>query len=94
MILKKLENVNDRYREIEQMLTLSSVIADNKEYMKLMKEYKNLSPIVDKYREYKQVESELFDSDEMIRDVRLSPSSFTRSYAFCLCRETRTIPRT
>ena len=71
MILQKLETVNDRYREIEQMLTLSSVISDNKEYMKLMKEYKSLSPIIDKYREYKQVENDLQESDEMMRDSEL-----------------------
>ena len=71
MILQKLETVNDRYREIEQMLTLSSVISDNKEYMKLMKEYKSLSPIIDKYREYKQVENDLQESDEMMRDSDL-----------------------
>ena len=71
MILQKLENANGRYREIEQMLTLPSVIADNKEYMKLMKEYKALSPIIDKYREYKQVEAELREADEMMRDSTL-----------------------
>ena len=38
MIFQKLQRADDRYREIEQMLTLPDVIANNKEYQKLIKE--------------------------------------------------------
>ena len=51
-MLKRLSHADDRYREIEQMLTLPEVIANNKEYQKLIKEYNKLSEIVIKYREY------------------------------------------
>ena len=37
-MLKKLSHADDRYREIEQMLTLPEVIANNKESHKLLKE--------------------------------------------------------
>ena len=39
MFLEKLEIAEDRYREIEQMLTLPEVISNNKEYSALIKEY-------------------------------------------------------
>ena len=71
MIFKKLARADDRYREIEQMITLPHIVSNNKEYSKLMKEYKSLTPIIDKFREYKQVEKELNDSDEMMRDATL-----------------------
>lgn len=71
MILNKLAKANDRYREIEQLLTLSHIVSDNKEYSKLMKEYKSLSPIIEKYTEYKEIERELSDADEMMRDSSL-----------------------
>ncbi len=71
MIFKKLDKADDRYREIEQMITLPHIVSNNKEYSKLMKEYKSLTPIIDKYREYKAVEKELNDSDEMMRDATL-----------------------
>lgn len=71
MIFNKLAKADDRFREIEQMITLSSVVSNNKEYSKLMKEYKALSPIIEKYREYRLVEKELADSDEMMRDSSL-----------------------
>ncbi len=51
MFLKKLERADDRYREIEQMLTLPDVVSDNKQYSALIKEYNSLSRIVEKYRE-------------------------------------------
>ena len=69
MIFKKLERADDRYREIEQMITLPHIVSNNKEYSKLMKEYKSLTPIIEKYREYRQVEKELSEADEMMRDA-------------------------
>ena len=73
MIFKKLERADDRYREIEQMITLPHIVSNNKEYSKLMKEYKSLTPIIEKYREYKQVEKELTEADEMMRDASVDP---------------------
>ena len=58
-MLKRLSHADDRYREIEQMLTLPEVIANNKEYQKLIKEYNKLSEIVIKYREYIRAEKEM-----------------------------------
>lgn len=70
-MLKRLSHADDRYREIEQMLTLPEVISNNKEYQKLIKEYNKLSEIVTKYREYSKVESEMKDAEEMMRDSSL-----------------------
>lgn len=70
-MLKKLSHADDRYREIEQMLTLPEVIANNKEYQKLIKEYNKLTEIVTKYREYLKVEKEMHEADEMMRDSSL-----------------------
>lgn len=71
MILKKLISAEDRFREIEQMLTLPEVVSNNKEYSKLIKEYKGLEPIIEKYREYKAAEKNRDDSNEMMRDSSL-----------------------
>ena len=71
MIFKKLERADDRYREIEQLITLAHIVSDNKEYSRLMKEYKSLTPTIEKYREYKEVEKTLKESDEMMRDASL-----------------------
>jgi len=70
-MLKRLSHADDRYREIEQMLTLPEVISNNKEYQKLIKEYNRLSEIVIKYREYLAAEKEMNEADEMMRDSSL-----------------------
>lgn len=71
MINQKLTKAEDRFREIEQMLTLPSVVSNNKEYSKLIKEYKYLEPTILKFREYKDAEKNMRDSDEMMRDSSL-----------------------
>lgn len=48
----KLEFAEKKYEEISLKLTDPDIISDNEQYKKLMKEYKNLTPIVEKYREY------------------------------------------
>ena len=72
MIFEKLSRADDRYREIEQMITLPEVVSNNKEYSKLMKEYKALTPIIEKYREYKETER-----PETTRDVGITSSRLT-----------------
>lgn len=71
MIIEKLTRVEDRFREIEQMLTLPSVVSNNKEYSKLIKEYKSIEPTILKFREYKEAERNLREADEMMRDSSL-----------------------
>ena len=73
MFIKKLETIDDRYREIEQMLTLPEVVSDNKKYSSLINEYNSISRIVEKYREYTVAEREMRESDEMMRDSSLDP---------------------
>ena len=85
MIFKKLAAADDRYREIEQMLTLPEVVSNNKEYSKLIKEYKYLEPIITKFREYKEVERGISESEDMMRDS---------SFEFSLCREIPMTPVT
>ncbi|MEG1687969.1 MAG: PCRF domain-containing protein, partial [Angelakisella sp.] len=48
----KLNATASRYDQIGNMLTEPDVTSDNERYKALMKEYKALTPIVEKYREY------------------------------------------
>ena len=70
-MLQKLERAEDRYREIEQLITLPHIVSDNKQYSALMKEYKALTPVIEKYREYKSCEKQMREADEMMRDASL-----------------------
>ena len=70
-MLKRLSHADDRYREIEQMLTLPSVVSDNKQFQKLIKEYNSISEVVAKFREYKLCKHQMDEADEMMRDSTL-----------------------
>lgn len=76
-ILEKLEGVRLRFEEIGQMLTDPAVIADMQRFIKLNKEYRDLEPVINAYRDYKSVLAgidaarEILDqeSDEELRDM-------------------------
>jgi peptide chain release factor 1 len=65
IILSKLEGVKLKFEEIGQQITDPAVISDMKRYVKLTKEYKELSPIVDAILEYKN----LLSNYESAKDI-------------------------
>ncbi len=66
-MLDKLIEVKNRYEEINQLLMDPTVINDNNRYKNLMKEYKNLTPLVEKYDEYTK-HKENFDEAKAMMD--------------------------
>lgn len=62
----KLQFAEKRYDEISEKLTDPDVISDMEQYKKLMKEYKSLTPIVDKYREYCNSRKAFTEAKEML----------------------------
>ncbi len=65
-MFEKLKNVEDRYEEINNRLMDPAVVSDNEQYKNLMKEYKNLTPIVEKYREYTGVKKTLDEAKSLL----------------------------
>ncbi len=51
-MLERLAKLNEKYSEISASLEDPAVISDIEGYTKLLKEYKNLTPIIDEYRRY------------------------------------------
>ena len=51
-MLEQLQDIANRYEEVSHLLTDPAVIGDNARYRDLMKEYRNLTPVVEKHREY------------------------------------------
>ncbi len=64
----KLKFAQGRYDEISEKLTDPAVINDNAQYKALMREYKQLTPIVEKYREYSEAKFN-FDEAKMMLDA-------------------------
>ncbi|MDO5294653.1 MAG: peptide chain release factor 1 [bacterium] len=64
----KLEDLLIRYQEIMDELNEPSVINDQARFRKLMKEQNDLTPIVDAYKEYKDMKQGIEDSLAMIEE--------------------------
>ena len=62
---EKLDRLEKRFAEIEEKLSSPEVIADMESYKTYMKEYKNLAPVVEKYREYKKAVSDAAEAEAL-----------------------------
>lgn len=65
-MLDKLEAIYNRYLEIEQQMNDPGVMADMKSYIKLSKDYKELQPVIQAYKEYKLVMDNIAHAKEIL----------------------------
>ena len=56
-MFNKLLSVEERFEEVNDKICQPDVVADMDTYKKLMRELKQLTPVVEKFREYKAVQS-------------------------------------
>lgn len=67
----KLQGIEDKLEKINSSLCDPEVVSNQEEYKKLMREAKTLTPIVEKFREYKKENSDLTEAKEMLADSSL-----------------------
>ncbi len=65
-MFEKLKFTEQHYEEINEKLSDVNVVNDNKLYTQLMREHKNLTPIVEKYREYLKAEENFTEAKELL----------------------------
>ncbi len=63
---EKLRDIEKRYIAIEEKLSDPEIVSDLNEYKKVSREYKSLTPGVEKYREYRTYEKDLADAEEIL----------------------------
>jgi peptide chain release factor 1 len=68
-MFEKLEATERKYEDISEKLTNPDIISDTKQYAAMMKEYKSLTPLVEKFREYKKALASISESEEMMKDT-------------------------
>ncbi|HSN50174.1 MAG TPA: PCRF domain-containing protein, partial [Bacteroidales bacterium] len=66
LILEKLEGVKERFEEVGRLLTSPDVMDDMKKYIQLNKEYKELSPVIAAYLEYKNTLSNIDSAKDIL----------------------------
>lgn len=62
----RLQEIEDKFNELTEKLADPAIWDDPKEYQWIAKLHSDLTEIVEKYREYKQVVQEKSDADEML----------------------------
>ena len=65
-ILEKLDGLVARFEEVSTLITDPAVIADQKRYVKLTKEYKELGDLMDARKEYMQVLNGIDEAKDII----------------------------
>jgi len=65
-IKTRLTEIKDNFSDIQTKLSMPDVINDQKQYASLSKEYSNLKPIVEKFEEYIQCESNISSAEEVL----------------------------
>ena len=67
-MLDRLQEIESKYENLGESINDPDVIANQDEWRKLMKEYSDMTPIIEKYREYKKLSEEIEDALEMLKD--------------------------
>ena len=67
-MLDKLITVEKRFEEVNALLCSGDVASDIEKYTSLMKELKQLTPTVEKFREYKAAEAAFNEAKEMLSE--------------------------
>lgn len=68
MMLDRLQYVKQRYDEVSDLIIQPDVIADQKRYVQLNKEYKDLKGLVEKREEYISIIGNIDEAKEIIAD--------------------------
>ena len=66
MIFERLEGVKIRFEEVAQQINDPSVMSDVQRFIKLNKEYKNLEPLMEAYKNYKNVLSNISSARDIL----------------------------
>lgn len=67
-MLEKIQIVKQRFDEVNDLIIQPDIISDQKRYVKLNKEYKDLKKIVEKGNEYEALLNNISEAEEIISD--------------------------
>lgn len=65
-MIEKIKLMEQRYNELSNKLSEPDIANDQKQFAELMKEFKNLSPIIEKYKEYQSAENSFTEAKELL----------------------------
>ena len=69
-MLEKLQIIQQRFDEVSDLIIQPDIIADQKRYIQLNKEYKDLTVLVEKAKIYKNLLSNLKEAEELLKNEK------------------------
>jgi len=66
-VYEKLEVIEKRYSELEQMLSDPKLLDQREKWLSMSREIASLAPIIELIRRLKEINRELFDAEEMLK---------------------------
>ena len=66
-MLEKLEAIHERWIAVQEEMNKPDVMSDMKKYIKLNKDYKDLTPVVEAYKEYKNILDNINSTKEILK---------------------------
>lgn len=66
----KIEIIKNRHREVSELIMQSDIISDQKKYVKLGKEYKDLGIVVEKIKEYELLISNIEEAKILLKEEK------------------------
>ena len=67
-MLEKLDIVKQRFDEVSDLIIQPDIISDQKRYVQLNKEYKDLREIMDKREQYLRLHERITEAEEILAD--------------------------
>ena len=67
-MFERLEQIEARFQELSRQMADPEVLADHEKYQKIAKQHRDLDPIVEKFREYRQVTTGIADARAMLAE--------------------------
>jgi peptide chain release factor 1 len=68
-MLDRLEQIEARYLGLGRQMADPEVLGDHTQYQKIAKQHRDLEPVVEKYREYRQVKTGIADARAMLAET-------------------------
>ena len=62
----RLEQLEDRYKELEKDLSDPSLVNDQQRFQKTAKQHRDMEPVIERFREYKRVRDGIADARAML----------------------------
>ncbi|MBO4646031.1 MAG: peptide chain release factor 1 [Bacteroidales bacterium] len=69
-LLDKLEEIYQRWLQIGEDITQPDVMSDMKRYIKLNKDYKDLQPVVEAYKKYKNIIGNIANAKDVLQNEK------------------------